>query len=558
MKKTLLTEINRIQEIMGINPSKRLLTESGIILKIFTRLTDDFARKIPDNKNFDEIFGRLLLGRKGGAWDMGQWEQLMAKGKNKRDLLDTYPDPQALQDDLLNDFYNPVESEALLRVLVRSKWMEELVDELVSNPKTFKEFQTMFPNGKVSKEGKEVLGKALNQDPEDEFISLLTRKLNKDLKKIDIVVPFAGKVGRVKVPFVFRASWWKSFRDGWRWRMPNGNINPRWKKAFWLFGFNLLADIGTRVYHGMTGKYEIGAENLNALSNTFYKDKRRNAENKGDYDWVKRNELPDKQVKKIIQSLKNAGVGAAFDVGVDDDEIIRIFKEDLVTKCPDDDSIELPATFFKSSQVAIEWLRQENTDLHQAIIDSMKSPIQSPLLTWPATLASEIINSMGGDTDWTDTTVLDFYKVFEDYDQNINDKCKGERDVTEELFTENEKERMFQGIENYPPTLIRDYQVYCSKWMGKIHPIAWIQLAQDFDNKKSAQRYVRRLDPIEFNKIHEDAVPSMGQIYEIASDQTLGRRACDMVEKKQIENIDELIEDVQNQVKKEIFNDDED
>ena len=117
---------------------------------------------------------------------------------------------------------------------------------------------------------------------------------------------------------------------------------------------------------------------------------------------------------------------------------------------------------------------------------------------------------------------------------------------------------MLQGIENYPPTLVRDRQVYCSKWMGKIHPLAWIQLAQDFDNKKSAQRYIRRMDPITFNNLHEDAVPSMGQIYEIASDQTQGRRACDMVEKKQIENIDKLVEDVQKQVEKEIFNDEQD
>ena len=112
MKKQIITEINRMQEMMGINPSKRLLTEGGAILRVYRKVIEKFGKKVGGNADLDDLFSGLLLNRKGGGWDMGEWERMMASGTNQVDLIDSYPNPQTLVDDLGNDFYSPQESEA--------------------------------------------------------------------------------------------------------------------------------------------------------------------------------------------------------------------------------------------------------------------------------------------------------------------------------------------------------------------------------------------------------------------------------------------------------------
>tara|TARA_R110000737_G_scaffold7685_2_gene22577 strand:- start:1008 stop:2669 length:1662 start_codon:yes stop_codon:yes gene_type:complete len=544
MKKQIITEINRMQEMMGISPTKRILTEGGTILRVYRKVIEKFGKKVGGNADLDDLFSGLLLNRKGGGWDMGEWERMMASGTNQADLIDSYPNPQTLVDDLGNDFYSPQESEALLRVLTRSQYMEELVEALITNPKTFKEFQTLFPSGTVGSEGKGVLAKALNQDPEDEFISYLTTRLNQTLKKIPIKIPFTGgKVIRVPVPFLFRKGWWTNFGNKWKFRTADGSLNKRWVKAGWLFGILSVGEFVSRVFPSWTGLGDIyggGGIKKDAFSRSFYDDKMMKKE--GDDNWIERNKLEN--VDEIIQSLRTAGVGKAMDIGVDDDEIIRIYKEDIKNG-------ECGPTYFQASQVATEWYRQTNGNLHEDILKSMNFPIKNIGFSYGAELAALIINAVAGThIDWTDVTIVEFYEVFDLYYDDCDAEGNNTRKVQTEIFSNEEKQNMFRLIPSYPKTLKHERKTYCSTWSGKIHPLAWITLAQDKPNHKDAKNYIRNMDAEEFNDIHESIAPGMGIIYEISEDEKSS--GCGAIEKQTIDDYVGLFNGVHNQIKKEL------
>lgn len=547
MRKQIITEISRIREMMGVNPTKRLLTEGGQIIKVFRTLIDKFARKVGGNADLDDLFVSLLLKRKGGGWDMGEWKRMMSSGPNKVDLLDTYPNPQALLDDLGNDFYKTSESEALLRVLTGSRYMEELVVELIDNPKTFKEFQILFPSGTVGQEGKNILGKALNQDPEDEFITALTRRLNKNLKKVDITIPFIGtKLLRTKVPFVFRRGWWRNFGNNWKFKI-NGKINKRWRNMGWLLGVASVTEFLNRTFPSLMGLGDIyggGGIKKEAFSRSFYDNKLQRKS--GDDNWIERNEIPEDKLAEIIQDLKNAGVGKSMDIGVDDMEIIRIYKDDIKNG-------DCGPTYFQASQVATEWYRQTNGDLNEDILKSMNFPIKTVVFQWGANLAAEIINGIAGaHIDWSDTTIVDFYKVFDMYYADCGNDGSMTRDVTQEIFSEDEKQEMFRMIPQYPNTLRDDEtkEVYCSKWSSKIHPEAWIELAQDKADWQEAKQYIRKMDPGKFNEIHNSVVPAMGWIYEISTDGT--SEGCGTT-KQTIADYVDVFDKVHSQIEKSII-----
>ena len=351
-----------------------------------------------------------------------------------------------------------------------------------------------------------------------------------------------GAVFRVPVPFIFRKGWWTKFRYGWRIRNVDGSINPRWVKMGWIFGLSSVGEFISRVFPGWTGLGDIyggGGIKKEAFSRSFYDNKMERKE--GDDNWIERNKLEN--VDEIIQSLRTAGVGKAVDIGVDDEEIIRIYKDDIKNG-------ECGPTYFQASQVATEWYRQTNSDLHEDILRSMNFPVKNIGFSYGAELAAEIINAVAGThIDWTDTTIADFYGVFTQY----YDDCGQDgntRKVTQEIFSEAEKQEMFRMIPSYPKTLKHERKAYCSAWSGKIHPLAWITLAQDKLNHQDAKNYIRKMDAEEFNDIHDDVVPSMGIIYEISED---GKSSgCGAIEKQTIDDYVGLFNKVHSQIEKEL------
>ena len=264
-------------------------------------------------------------------------------------------------------------------------------------------------------------------------------------------------------------------------------------------------------------------------------------EKSGDDNWIERNKLEN--VDEIIQSLRTAGVGKAVDIGVDDMEIIRIYKDDIKNG-------ECGPTYFQASQVATEWFRQTNSDLHEDILESMNFPVKNIAFSYGADLAAEIINAVAGThIDWSDVTIADFYGVFTQYYDDCG-KDGNTRKVTEEIFSEEEKQNMFRLIPSYPKTLKHERKTYCSTWSGKIHPLAWITLAQDKPNHKDAKNYIRKMDAEEFNDIHESIAPGMGIIYEISEDEKSS--GCGAIEKQTIDDYVGLFNGVHNQIEKEL------
>ena len=534
MKKQIITEINRIHEMMGINPTKILLLESGVIPRVFRGFIEKYFAK-----KGDDTFLYLMKGMDNER----TWDDVLKSGmKGGDDLLADYPDPDSLLRALSDGVENPREVDALFRVLKGGPKMEELVDSLLTG-KSFKEFQLMFPSGKVGKEGKRYLANTFNiENIDDQFIEQLTVRLNQTLKKIPITI--GSKVIRVKVPFVFRKSWWGNFKNNWKFRI-NGKINPRWVKTGWLLGILSGSEFLSRKFpdtFGLGDVYGGGGIKKEAFSRSFYDNKIR--QKAGDDNWMERNEIPEDKLAEIIQDLKNAGVGKIMDIGVDDMEIIRIYRDGIKNG-------ECGPTYFQASQVATEWYRQTGGGLHEDILNSMNFPVKTYALQWGANLAAEIINGIAGThIDWDDTTIADFYKVFDLYYDDCSEDGNT-RDVEEEIFSDDEKERMFRQIPLYPPTLRKGGIVYCSKWSSKIHPQAWIELAQDKENYQSAKSYIRKMDPILFNEIHQGVVPSMGLIYEISED---GKSSgCSAMEKETIDEYETVFDKVHKVVEKSII-----
>ena len=535
MKKQIITEINRMQEMMGINPSKRLLTEN-VIPRLFRDAIESFFKK-----EGDDAFLYLMKGMDSER----TWKDVLQGGmKGGDDLLSDYPDPDSLLRALSDGVDNPREVDALFRVLKQGGKMEELVEALITG-KSFKEFQLMFPGGKVGEAEKEIIAKLFNmENVDDQFISYLTTRLNQTLKKIPIKIPFTGgKVIRVPVPFLFRKGWWTNFGNKWKFRTADGTLNKRWVKAGWLFGILSVGEFVSRVFPSWTGLGDIyggGGIKKDAFSRSFYDDKMFQKE--GDDNWIERNKLEN--VDEIIQSLRTAGVGKAMDIGVDDDEIIRIYKEDIKNG-------ECGPTYFQASQVATEWYRQTNGNLHEDILKSMNFPIKNIGFSYGAELAALIINTVAGThIDWTDVTIVEFYKVFDLYYDDCDAEGNNTRKVQTEIFSKEEKQNMFRLIPSYPKTLKHERKTYCSTWSGKIHPLAWITLAQDKPNHKDAKNYIRNMDAEEFNDIHESIAPGMGIIYEISEDEKSS--GCGAIEKQTIDDYVGLFNGVHNQIKKEL------
>ena len=533
MRKQVIAEIKRIQEVMGVNPSKKILVEN-VIPRLFRKTIEGFFKK-----EGDDAFLYLMKGMDNER----TWKDVLQGGmKGGDDLLADYPDPDSLLRALSDGVDNPREVDALFRVLKAGPKMEELVESLLTG-KTFKEFQLMFPSGKVGKEGRELIAKTFNiENVDDQFIAQIIKRLNQTLKKVPITV--GGKTMRVRVPFVFRRAWWGNFGNNWRFRI-NGKINPRWKRMGLLLGVLSVTEFISRKFPDTFGLGDVfggGGIKKEAFSRSFYDNKI--GVKSGDDNWIERNEIPEDKLAEIIQDLKNAGVGKAMDIGVDDMEIIRIYRDDIKNG-------ECGPTYFQASQVATEWYKQTGGDLHEDILRSMNFPVKTVPFQWGANLVADVINAIAGThIDWDDTTIADFYGVFDLY----YDDCSEEgntRDIEEKIFSDDEKERMFRGIPIYPSTLRKSGEVYCSKWSGKIHPQAWIELAQDKESYQDAKNYIRKMSPVEFNEIHESVVPGMGMIYEISED---GKSSgCKGVEKETIENYQEVFDEVHGFIEKSII-----
>jgi hypothetical protein len=544
MRKQVIAEIKRIQEVMGVNPSKKILVEN-VIPRLFRKTIEGFFKK-----EGDDAFLYLMKGMDNER----TWKDVLQGGmKGGDDLLADYPDPDSLLRALSDGVDNPREVDALFRVLKAGPKMEELVESLLTG-KTFKEFQLMFPSGKVGKEGRELIAKTFNiENVDDQFIAQIIKRLNQTLKKVPITV--GGKTMRVRVPFVFRRAWWSNFGNNWKFRI-NGKINPRWKGMGYLLGVVSVSEFLSRKFpktFGLGDVYGGGGIKKEAFSRSFYDNKMIKKE--GDDNWIDRNKLPEEKLQNIIQDLKNAGVGKIMDIGVDDNEIIRIYREDIKNG-------ECGPTYFQASQVATEWGRQTNGDLHEDILRSMNFPVKTVPFQFGANLAAEIINAVAGThIDWNDTTIADFYGVFDLY----YDDCSEEgntRDIEEKIFSDEEKKNMFRGIPSYPNTLKSDRKTYCSTWSGKIHPQAWLAIEQDkpsyCKDKSCVNNYVRNLDAVEFNEIHEGVVPGMGIIYEISENEKSS--GCKGIEKETIENYQEVFDTVHGLIEKSIIdaNNDED
>ena len=369
MRKQIIAEIKRIQEVMGVNPSKKILVEN-VIPRLFRKTVEGFFKK-----EGDDAFLYLMKGMDNER----TWKDVLKGGmKGGDDLLADYPDPDSLLRALSDGVENPREVDALFRVLKAGPKMEELVESLITG-KTFKEFQLMFPSGKVGKVERELIAKMFNiENIDDQFIVQLTKRLNQTLKKAPIKIPFTGgKTLRVRVPFVFRRNWWRNFGNNWKFRI-NGKINPRWKNMGYLLGVLSATEFISRKFPDTFGLGDVfggGGIKKEAFSRSFYDNKM--IKKAGDDNWIERNKLPEEKLQKIIQDLKNAGVGKIMDIGVDDEEIIRIYRDDIKNG-------ECGPTYFQASQVATEWGRQTNGDLHEDILRSMNFPVKTVPFQWGA------------------------------------------------------------------------------------------------------------------------------------------------------------------------------
>ena len=121
MRKQIIAEIKRIQEVMGVNPSKKILVEN-VIPRLFRKTVEGFFKK-----EGDDAFLYLMKGMDNER----TWKDVLKGGmKGGDDLLADYPDPDSLLRALSDGVDNPREVDALFRVLKQGGKMEEIIGNL--------------------------------------------------------------------------------------------------------------------------------------------------------------------------------------------------------------------------------------------------------------------------------------------------------------------------------------------------------------------------------------------------------------------------------------------